>query len=124
MEIDSFRCTPLHYAARNGHFTAYQLIMEISLIKNPEAGYMTPFYMAAKGGHLDICKLIIHHVEDKNPKNVDDETPLHHAAKGGFLEICLLIIDKVIDKNPQDYSPLHDAVTSCNLAIFKLSGGF
>ena len=29
-EIDSFHCTPLHYAARNGHLTAYQDIMEIS----------------------------------------------------------------------------------------------
>ena len=122
MEIDSFQCTPLHYAARNGHFTAYQLTMEISFIKNPESGYMTPFQIAAKCGLLDICKLIIHQVEDKNPKNIDDETPLHHAAKCGFLEICLLIIDKVIDKNPQDYSgktPLRHVVTSGSLAIFK-----
>ena len=126
MEIDSFQCTPLHYAARNGHLTAYQVIMEVSHIKNPECGYMTPFHMAAKHGHLGICKLIIDHVEDKNPKNVDDETPLHYAAKGGFLEICQLIIDnieKVDDKNPGDESgntPLHYAVTSGNLAIFKL----
>ena len=122
MEMDSFQCTPLHYAARNGHLTAYQVIMEISRNKNPECGYMTPFHMAAKHGHLSICRLIIDHVEDKNPKNVDDETPLHYAAKGGFLEICMLIIDKVIDKNPQDYSgktPLHHAANSGNLAIFK-----
>ena len=90
MEIDSFQCTPLHYAARNGHLTAYQVIMEVSHIKNPECGYMTPFHMAAKHGHLGICKLIIDHVEDKNPKNVDDETPLHYAAEGGFIEICKL----------------------------------
>ena len=123
MEIDSFQCTPLHYAARNGHLTAYQVIMEVSQIKNPECGYMTPFHMAAKHGHLGICKLIIDHVEDKNPKNVDDETPLHYAAKGGFFDICQLIIDKVIDKNPRDESrntPLHHAVTYGHLEIVKL----
>jgi ankyrin repeat protein len=123
MEIDSFQCTPLHYAARNGHMTAYQAIMEISPNKNPQCGYMTPFHMAAKHGHISVCKLIIDHVEDKNPKNVDDETPLHYAAKGGFLDICQLITYKVIDKNPGDESgntPLHHAVIFNNLAIFKL----
>ena len=29
-EMDSFHCIPLHCAARNGHLTAYQDIMEIS----------------------------------------------------------------------------------------------
>ena len=121
--IDSDLCTPLHYAARNGHLRAYEVIMEINLLKNPECGYMTPFHMAAKHGHFSICELIINNVEDKNPKNVDDETPLHYAAEGGFLKICRLIIDKVIDKNPGDDSgntPLHHAVTTGNLAIFKL----
>ena len=92
-KIDSSRCTPLHYAARNNHLTAYQLIMKNNPVKNPESGYMTPFHMAAKHGHLRICKLIIDNIKDKNPKNVDDETPLHYAAKAGFLEICQLIID-------------------------------
>ena len=123
MEIDSFQCTPLHYAARNGHLTAYQVIMEVSHIKNPECGYMTPFHMAAKHGHLGICKLIIDHVEDKNPKNINDCTPLHYAASGGFIEICLLIIIELIAKSPRHESgitPLHHAAMSGNLAIFKL----
>ena len=122
-EIDSFQCTPLHYAAHKGHLTAYQAIMEINPTKNPECGYMTPFHMAAKHGHLRLCKLIIDNVEDKNPKNVDDETPLHYAAEGGFLEICQLIIDNVIDKNPRDQSgqtPLHYSINSSNLEIYKL----
>ena len=123
-EIDSFQCTPLHYAARNDHLTAYQLIMKNNPIKNPEIGYMTPFHVAAKHGHFLICKLIIDNIKDKNPKNVDDETPLHYAAKGGFLDICLLIIDnKRTDLNPGDESgntPLHYAATSGNLVIFKL----
>ena len=122
-KIDSSRCTPLHYAARNNHLTAYQLIMKNNPVKNPESGYMTPFHMAAKHGHFHICKLIIDNIKDKNPKNVDDETPLHYAVKGGFLQICHLIIDNTDDKNPEDESgntPLHYAITSGNLAIFQL----
>ena len=121
--IDSDLCTPLHYAASNGHLRAYEVIMEINPIKNPECGYMTPFHMAAKNGHFSICELIINNIEHKNPKNFDGETPLHYAAEGGFLEICQLIIDKVIDKNPEDESgntPLYHAITTGNLAIFKL----
>ena len=121
--IDSHFCTPLHYAARNGHLRAYEVIMEIYLIKNPECGYMTPFHMAAKHGHFSICELIINNVEDKNPKNVYGVTPLHFAVQGGFLEICKLIVDKVIDKNPEDEdgsTPLDHAITTGNLAIFKL----
>ena len=86
--IDSDLCTPLHYAARNGHLRAYEVIMETQSNQNPECGYMTPFHMAAKHGHFSICELIINSVEAKNPKNVDDETPLHYAAEGGFFEIC------------------------------------
>ena len=122
-EIDSLQFTPLHYAARSGHMTAYQLIMENNPTKNPDIGYMTPFHMAAKHGHLSICKLIIDHVEDKNPKNINDCTPLHYAASGGFIEICLLIIIELIAKSPRHESgitPLHHAAMSGNLAIFKL----
>ena len=123
-EIDSVQCTPLHYAATNGHLTAYQLIMENNPTKNPECGNMTPFHMAAKHDHLSICELIIDNVEDKNPKNVNGETPLHYAAKHTFdgLEICQLIIDKVIDKNPRNESgrtPLHHAVTYSNPEVVQ-----
>ena len=83
--MDSFHCSPLHYAARNGHLTGYQVIMEISQIKNPDCGYMTPFLVAAQHHLASICKLILDHNEDKKPKTVDDENPLHYAAKGGSL---------------------------------------
>ena len=124
-EVDSVQCTPLHYAATNGHLTAYQLIMENNPTKNPESGYMTPFHMAAKHDHLSICELIIDNVEDKNPKNVDGETPMHYAAKHTFegLEICQLIIDNVIDKNPRNESgrtPLHHAVIYSNREVVQL----
>ena len=49
-KIDSVQCTPLHYAARYGHLTAYEVIVENSPIKNPECGYMTPFHVSAKHG--------------------------------------------------------------------------
>ena len=55
-EVDSVQCTPLHYAATNGHLTAYQLIMENNPTKNPECGYMTPFHMAAKHGKTGKCE--------------------------------------------------------------------
>ena len=56
--------------------------------------------MAALQGHFYVYKHLMDHVEDKNPKDINDWTPLHLAASNGFGKICELIIANVKDKNP------------------------
>ena len=85
--------TPLHLAAKNGYFKAFEMIFQHVKDKNPkeDATWMTPFHYAAENGHFDICQLIMECVREKNPKNDENKTPYDLAAKKGHLKICELI---------------------------------
>ena len=61
--------TPLHLAAKNGHFEIYQLMCEFVNDKNPRmAHHLTPLHLAAKYGHSNICNFTCKNSEDKHPK--------------------------------------------------------
>ena len=75
---DVFGNTPLHEAAKNGHFDVCELILPLVHVddKNPKDGEgMTPLHCAASGLHSNICRLITNEIEDKHPVNDDGETP-------------------------------------------------
>ena len=56
--IDFYGVTPLHEAAKNGHFETFKLIFENVTEKNPEdENSLTPLHYAAKNGHTDIVEL-------------------------------------------------------------------
>ena len=112
--------TPLHLAARNGHFDVCRLILEKVAVKNPAAiDGLTPLHNAAKGGHLDICRLILEdeNVGIKNPAAIDGLTPLHSAAKGGQLDILKLLVGSGVDKRPlfNRRTPLEEATSNGHL---------
>ena len=73
--------TPLHMAAKNGHFQVCKLITE-NVCENPKP-------RSDRG-------------DSNNPKNCDGTTPLHSAARRGHLQVCQLIIENVQQKNPKD----------------------
>ena len=96
--------TPLHVAARLGHFDIYVLIAVAADDSNPtDVNRNTPLHEAAKEGHLDICHWIVGTLDDPNPTDEDGNTPLHWAAKGGHLEVYTFIMDRVDDINPPNY---------------------
>lgn len=123
--------TPLHYAARNGHWPICQLIIEHN-VDNDNNPYdnnpadnrgQTPLHLAAKNGHLTICELIIENVEDVSPGGQSIPTPLHMAASNGHTSVCELLLENMRDKNPADVSfrtPLHLAAENGNLAVCEL----
>ena len=63
MDIEG--CTPLHVAAREGHFEIVKFIMERVNNKSPvDYAGCTPLACAACGGYLDVCGLIESMTED------------------------------------------------------------
>ena len=64
--------TPLHYAARNGHFETCQLITQSVKDIHPRDGDgNTPLLLAVDRNHLDIVKLFLDN-PDKDPL-IEDE---------------------------------------------------
>ena len=91
--------TPLHGAAKEGHFEICKLIIEKVVVKNPsDDNGVTPLHCAAKYDKLEICKLIIENIGDNNPSDNHGTTPLHHAATNSNLEMCKLIFQNIGDK--------------------------
>ena len=77
----------------------------------------------AERGNLKICQHIIDRFDDKNPKDLNEETPLHWAASKNHFEVCKLILENVSDRNPKDVrhiTPLHMAAAAKNLELCKL----
>ena len=115
---DSNGATPIHDAARHGHFQIYKMILDVIEDTNPKDNNgKTPFHLAAQKGDFASCQLIIGIIDDKNPTDDWERTPLHHAAEYGHKEIYQLIIMKIKDnKNPKDI----DGWTPLQLAAKEL----
>ena len=91
----------MHLAARYGHTSVVQVILDRVKDKNPSnRNWDTPLHFAARYGHLSITKLIVDSVVDKNPFNSGGDTPLHLAARFGRNDVVQYLIDEVEDKNP------------------------
>ena len=132
--------TPLHIAAKKGHFEILKLIIGQVEDKNPAIHGNnfyggTPLHFAVSENHLEICKLILGEIKDKNPPDMVGRTPLHNAASSGNYYICKLILENLdraqfnqedginYDKNPKDAggkTPLHLAAMEGHLKICKL----
>ena len=85
--------TPLHIAARKGHYSVCQAIINQVEVKNPanvHTGY-TPLHWAAQNGHLEICELIVANVSDINPVNIFGDTPIDIAKHSGYINILQLL---------------------------------
>ena len=111
-----FGHTPLHFAARNGHLSICQLIIQNLKADDPDTdgildfktdNDLNPLWLAYYEGHenrLDICKLIIESMQNKlimgKIKNNDGSTPYDMAYYCRFAKICKYF-DSFLDKeNP------------------------
>ena len=130
---DSYRKTPLHYAAANNLLSVCQKLIEIvdeviaALVAEDVDGN-TPFQLAARSGHLDMCELLmIFHpislhpiIDDITFRNGNHKHPFYWAATEGLLHVCKLFLEKLKEKNPANhdgYSLLHWAASNGHLEI-------
>ena len=58
-----FGDTPAHFAAQNGYFEAFKILIKYGVEKNPKNyNGTTALHFAAYHGHLNICQLITDNV--------------------------------------------------------------
>ena len=118
--------TPLHLAAKYGHFSICKLIIENVQEKNPPNNRMyTPLHCAAASGNSSIFQLIIENIGvNTNPMDANGYTPLHIAAAYGYFDLCSLILsypesmECLIKDNGQ--TPYHLAAANGHVEIYQL----
>ncbi|KAH7232462.1 hypothetical protein B0J15DRAFT_599313 [Fusarium solani] len=105
---DTSRCTPLWYAALNGH----KAVVELLLVEGADANAAnnnvaavtiygrTALQAAAQGGHLEIVEKLLAAGADVNAAaHISGRTALQAAAQGGHLEIVEKLLAAGADIN-------------------------
>ena len=84
-DSNRFLMTPLHCAAKTGHFESVQYLVEhckdkqISMSLGNAHGD-TPLHLATKSYRISVVMYLLEHVEIVNPVNLEGETPLYCAT--------------------------------------------
>ena len=108
--------SPLRVAKENGHFEAFNLILEareseIGPLKRADTALSTsemPLWVAAKQGRSSYVDSAIKAAKTDSTVNLDavdptmDRTPLHYASNRGHTSIVKSLLDAGVDVNRQD----------------------
>uniref|UniRef100_A0A8C8BM08 Ankyrin-1 n=1 Tax=Otus sunia TaxID=257818 RepID=A0A8C8BM08_9STRI len=116
--------TPLHCAARIGHTSMVQLLLENNANPNltTTAGH-TPLHIASREGHVDTALALLQKGASQTCMTKKGFTPLHVAAKYGKVDVAELLLARDAHPNAagkNGLTPLHVAVHHNNLEIVKL----
>jgi len=111
---DGAGCTPLLWAAKNGHDGAVRLLLERKDVGPNRSNNQgsTPLSRAADNGHEGVVKLLLERA-DTNPNSADsqDSTPLLWAALSGHEGVVNLLLGREdVEPNRPDVeggTPLH-----------------
>jgi len=103
---DFWGCSPLFWAARNGHEEVVEILLEQEAVNpdKPDIYGKTPLSHAAGNGHEGVVKILLG-LEEVNPNKPDDggQTPLSHAAGNGHEGMVKILLGREnVDPNKSD----------------------
>ncbi|KAK8754259.1 hypothetical protein OTU49_015202 [Cherax quadricarinatus] len=105
--------TPLHVAAKNGHWMICKELVEAGAnIEERDSYGSTPLHWAAKMGFTECCRKLLEHNASINSENSIGNTPLHllYASGKEKPDCARLLIEYGADVNAQnkkDKTPFH-----------------
>jgi len=112
--IDDLGLTPLHYAARAGHFVPVKLLVDFEADVNEHGGSSleTPLHVSAGLNHVKVVRTLLALAADVRSVDKAGQTPLHYAAKAGAVPCVKVLVERRADMDARDtsqQSPLHCA---------------
>lgn len=95
--------SPLHFAARNGHFQTAEVLLRAGISRDARTKVdRTPLHVASQEGHVTIVDLLLANSADIEAKDMLKMTPLHWATEKGHLPVVELLIKNGADINVDD----------------------
>ncbi|XP_075213420.1 uncharacterized protein LOC142319717 isoform X1 [Lycorma delicatula] len=114
----------VHYAAKQGHLDALQLLTRAGCqVDLGDADNHTPLHLAAARDHVNVAELLISCGAGVNRKTSDKMSPLHFAAARGFKEMVILLLNSGAHINSLDSSdrtPLFYAVSRSQIEVVEI----
>ncbi|KAI4273225.1 MAG: hypothetical protein LQ337_004785 [Flavoplaca oasis] len=121
---DSEGNSPLIWAARNGHVSVVQLLLDRRAdigAENHEG--VTALYWAANCGHSDTVDLLLRNKANCKPRDKVGWTSLHRAAYNGHTGVVRTLLNNGADIEATDttkWTALMRAATTGNVAVTRL----
>ncbi|KAI9485557.1 MAG: ankyrin repeat protein, partial [Benjaminiella poitrasii] len=87
--------TPLHFAAKNGHFECVKALVEDggSNLEKGDKFSRTPLHLACIYGQFDVVYYLLYLGVDANSTDSSGNSPAHYASAFGYQKILHLLIE-------------------------------
>ncbi|KAL8732752.1 MAG: hypothetical protein Q9166_002533 [cf. Caloplaca sp. 2 TL-2023] len=121
---DSQCNVPLIWAARNGHHSAVELLVDHGAdVAAENAEGVTALYWAANNGHASVVELLLKGGAHCRPRDKIGWTPLHRAAFNEHIGVIRILLDNDADVEAFDtskWTALMRAATTGNVEVTRL----
>jgi ankyrin repeat protein len=122
-EVDFNFRTAWSYAAENGDFETWQMLLDHMLSLGREldlniSDERTPLSWAAEGGQLEFAQYLVQLGADVNSKSMEKRTALSYAAQSGHFTIVRWLLDQGANTQDSTQSSDIDGLTPLHYAAF------